>query len=209
MKIKKKDLEIILQKLPPNPTPVVKLEQYTTPANIAADILFNAYLEDDIADKLVLDLGCGTGIFAIGAKLLGASGVIGIDIDGTSLIIGEGYAKTLSLDIEFIEYDIITQDLSQQIKNPSDTVIQNPPFGAQKTAKGADRVFLEKAIECGKIIYSLHLSKTEEFIELLVGKLNGEVLWKKNYRFPIEHKFFFHTRESVEYDVTLFKIKRL
>ena len=93
--MKKKELEIVLQKLPPNPAPIIKLEQYPTPANIAADIIFHAYIEDDIADRTVLDLGCGTGIFAIGAKLLSASEVLGMDIDGTSLAIAEGYAKML------------------------------------------------------------------------------------------------------------------
>ena len=99
--MKKKDLEIILQKLPPHPAPLVKLEQYATPAIIAADIVFNAYLEEDIADKVVLDLGCGTGIFAIGAGLLGAREVIGVDLDGTALAIAHGYAELLSLEITF------------------------------------------------------------------------------------------------------------
>ncbi len=204
---RKKDLEIILQKLPAHPSPVVNLEQYPTPAAIAADMLFTAYLEDDIAEKTVLDLGCGTGIFAIGAKLLGASKVIGVDIDATGLIIAEGYANALSLSIEFIEGDAAKIEYSKILGSRIDTVIQNPPFGAQKASKGADRVFLEKALAWGKVIYSLHLSKTEEFVSLLVGKLGGEILWKKVYRFPIEHMFKFHTRETVVYDVTLFKIK--
>jgi putative methylase len=177
--MKKKDLEIILQKLPPNPAPMVKLEQYITPATIAADIMFNAYTDEDIMDKTILDLGCGTGTFAIAAKLLGATKVMGVDVDGTALVIGEGYAKALSLEISFMEHDVggLTDDILSS--TPIDTVIQNPPFGAQKSARGADRVFLEKAHEFGKTIYSLHLSKTEKFVELLTNKLDGEIIWKK------------------------------
>jgi putative methylase len=205
--MKKKDLEIILQKLPPHPSPLVKLEQYPTPANIAADILFTAYLEDDIADKVVLDLGAGTGIFAIGAKLLSAEQVYGVDIDGTALAIAEGYAKTLSLDITFIEQELAAFDLKTYTSLPIDTIIQNPPFGAQKNVRGADRMFIERALQWGKKIYSLHLSKTEEFIELLVDKVGGKIVWKKKYGFPISHMFAFHSKEKVIYDVTLFKIQ--
>ena len=205
--MKKKELEIVLQKLPPNPAPIIKLEQYPTPANIAADIIFHAYIEDDIADRTVLDLGCGTGIFAIGAKLLSASEVLGMDIDGTSLAIAEGYAKMLSLDIKFIEQDIVVFDPREFISEPIDTIIQNPPFGAQKTARRADRIFLEKALAWGKVIYSLHLSKTNEFVELLIEKLGGEVVWKREYLFPISYMFEFHTREKVDFDVTLYKIR--
>jgi putative methylase len=205
--MKKRDLEIILQKLPPHPAPMVKLEQYSTPAIIAADIVFNAYLEENINDKVMLDLGCGTGIFAIGAKLLGAREAMGIDVDGTALTIAKGYANTLSLDITFHELDISEVTRSILPKAGIDTIIQNPPFGAQKTAKGADRIFLEKALEFAKIVYSLHLTKTDEFITLLVNKLGGEITWKKKYVFPINHIFHFHTQEKVDYDVTLFKIK--
>ncbi len=205
--MKKQYLEIVLQKLPPHPAPMVKLEQYFTPANIAADILFSAYIEEDISDKVILDLGCGTGIFAIGAKLLGAREVLAVDIDSTGLVIGEGYAKALSLDINFLEGDINELEIGNFTENSIDTVFQNPPFGAQRSDKGADRIFLKQAISVGKTIYSLHLTKTEEFVELLIDKLGGSVLWKKTYLFPIGHAFSFHTKKIVNYNVTLFKIK--
>ena len=205
--MKKKDLEIILQKLPPHPSPLVKLEQYATPAIIAADIVFNAYLEEDIADKVVLDLGCGTGTFAIGAVLLGAREVIGVDLDGTALAIAQGYAELLSLEIMFMEHDISKLNRSMLPVTSIDTIIQNPPFGAQKPARGADRAFLEKAVALAEIVYSLHLSKTSEFVTLLIEKLGGAVVWEKKYNFPIAHTFHFHTHKSVDYEVSLFKIK--
>ena len=47
--IRKRDLEIILQGIPAHLNPKVKLEQYTIPANLAADILFHAcYTYGDI-----------------------------------------------------------------------------------------------------------------------------------------------------------------
>ena len=64
----------------------VKLEQYPTPANIVSAILFSAQMEHgDITDKTVFDLGCGDGIFALGAALLGARRVVGIDVQSKAL----------------------------------------------------------------------------------------------------------------------------
>ena len=70
--MKQRQLEILLQKVPKPTTPVPQLEQYMTPAPIAADIIFTAYLWGDIENKTVVDLGCGTGIFSVGAVLAGA-----------------------------------------------------------------------------------------------------------------------------------------
>jgi putative methylase len=206
IKIKKRDLEIILQKLPPNTSPIIHFEQYTTPANIAADILFTIYQEGNITGNDILDLGCGTGIFSIGSKLLGAAKVVGVDIDGNGLTIAEAYANELSIQVEFFEKDVTTLSLKDINKTTFDSIIQNPPFGAQKSARGADRRFLEKAVEFGKIIYSLHLTKTMEFIELLVNKLGRKIEWKMDYQFPISNQFFFHNNRSKDFDVTLIKI---
>ena len=78
--MKKKDLEIRLERVRPFENPSAALEQYPTPATIASDILFSAYANGDVADMTVNDLGCGTGIFAIGSKLLDAGTVRGYEI---------------------------------------------------------------------------------------------------------------------------------
>ncbi|MFA7342169.1 MAG: 50S ribosomal protein L11 methyltransferase, partial [Candidatus Methanomethylophilaceae archaeon] len=78
--MKKRELEMRLQRLLPMPAPDPALEQYATPASIAADVLFQAYGNGDIADRKVVDLGCGNGIFAIGAWLLGAEKVLALDV---------------------------------------------------------------------------------------------------------------------------------
>ena len=59
--MKKKELEILLQKVPSFEKPVPHFEQYLTPAGIAADIIFTAHQFGDIENKTVIDLGCGTG----------------------------------------------------------------------------------------------------------------------------------------------------
>ena len=71
-RMKQKQLEIFLQQVPSHPTPIPHLEQYQTPASVAADILFTAFHFQDIKECHLADYGCGTGIFATGAVLLGA-----------------------------------------------------------------------------------------------------------------------------------------
>ncbi|ERG88840.1 MAG: methyltransferase small domain protein, partial [halophilic archaeon J07HX5] len=51
--------------------PRAALEQYRTPPRLAAEIVHLADLQDDIAGRTVLDLGCGTGMLALGAALRG------------------------------------------------------------------------------------------------------------------------------------------
>ncbi|HPA98516.1 MAG TPA: 50S ribosomal protein L11 methyltransferase, partial [Methanothrix sp.] len=71
--MKKKQLEMILERLEGFGRPSFQREQYATPATVAAEMLFLAAMHDDL--ETVCDLGCGTGILAIGAALLGARAV--------------------------------------------------------------------------------------------------------------------------------------
>ena len=198
--MKKKELEILLQKVPLPNKPVPHLEQYMTPANIAADILFTAHLLGDIENKIIIDLGCGTGIFSVGAILIGAKKVIGIDVDKDIIKIAKEYAEKNNLKIEFRVQDVKDVDIK------CDTILMNPPFGAQKSNQKADRKFIEKGFEISKPIYSLHLKKTIPFLEKMISSLNGEIIFQKDYDFPIKWMFDFHTKNTAKYDVTLLRI---
>lgn len=198
--MKKKELEMILQNIPPYQKPRAELEQYTTPANIAADILYNAYMQGDILDKIVGDFGCGTGIFSIGAKLLGARRVIGIDIDAEGIELAGEFSKKLNLDIEYLVRNV------NEVEDSFDVIFQNPPFGAQRRC--ADSAFLKKAIKSANVIYTIHQSNTEKFVMNLINDLGGEITLKKNYVFPIKHMFEFHTKEKVNIEVMLFRVEK-
>ena len=198
--MKKKELEIILQKIPEFEHPSPTLEQYHTPANIVADIIFTAHQFGDIKDKVVFDLGCGTGIFAIGASLTGAKRVIGFDVDKKIIEKAKQYVEKNKLFVEYMVKDIL------DINEKCDTVLMNPPFGAQKSNLKADRKFLEKGFCISPVIYSIHLKKTVSFIEKMVCSLNGEITYYKDYVFPIKHSFNFHEKRFVEYDVSLLRI---
>lgn len=196
---KKKHLEMAIQKVPKHPNPKVDLEQYFTPATIAADLLWNAYSLGDIANKKVMDLGCGTGIFAIASKLLGAASAIGVDIDKDSIDLASSYCG----DVNFICSDICDLENDFDV----DTIFQNPPFGSQKNAKkGADLKFISKAIELSpKVLYSFHMASTEEFLISYFEKNDLEITHIFRYNFPIPKIYEFHTRESANVEVIVIR----
>lgn len=196
---KKKHLEMAIQKVPKHPNPKVDLEQYSTPAIIAADLLWNAYSLGDIADKKVMDLGCGTGIFAIASKLLGATSAIGVDIDKDSTDLASSYCG----DVDFICSDICDLENDFDV----DTIFQNPPFGSQKNAKkGADLKFISKAVELSpKVLYSFHMASTEEFLISYFEKNDLEITHIFRYNFPIPKIYEFHTRESANVEVIVIR----
>src|SRR2546427_6578657 len=83
--VKKQQLEILLQRVKGHPKPVAGLEQYSTPATIAAGVLWFAYGGGGIAGEKGVDLGCGAGVLGVGAKLLRAGGVVSLDVGEAGL----------------------------------------------------------------------------------------------------------------------------
>ncbi|MBL7169427.1 MAG: 50S ribosomal protein L11 methyltransferase [Candidatus Aenigmarchaeota archaeon] len=208
--LSKKQLAIILSQLKSNPNPDPSLEQYEIPGELAAEIINHALLSGDIKDKTVLDLGCGSGRLTIGSAFMEAKKVIGIDIDKNVLevakenvgIAEEFFGQKIKNKIKFIHSDI------EHWKGQVDTVIQNPPFGIQK--EHADRVFLEKALESGKVIYSLHrsYSKSRMFLTKYIEKYGGKVEKIKKFSFRLPHIFDFHKKPAVSFDVDLYVIRK-
>src|SRR2546425_1492055 len=176
--VKKQQLEILLQKVKVHPNPSANLEQYSTPAGIAADVLWFAYAQGDIASKKVVDLGCGTGILGIGAKLLGAEEVISLDVDESALAVAMKNAQDLGVDLSLLTVDV------KDFPEPADTVLMNPPFGAQKSDLHADLAFLERALATAPVTYTFHHAETEPFVMRRVAELGGEATHRKADRFP-------------------------
>jgi len=194
--MKKKRLEMKLQELK-SYSSKAELEQYNTPADIAADVLCLAYSLGDIQGKKVVELGCGNGIFAIGAKLLGAKKVVGVDLDSNALDVAEENIKRIGIEVEFINSNV--SDFFERC----DTVVQNPPFGAQKAHKHADMLFIRKAFEIAHVVYSLHLLKTREFVTKNIGLCKAKVALTKSYKLPIAHTYPFHKKEIKSFDVIM------
>ena len=197
--MKKKDLEIELERISPFDDPSAALEQYPTPATVASDILFAAYANGDVADMTVNDLGCGTGIFAIGSMLLDAKIVRGYDVSASALAVARKNAKNLGADVEFIECDI------SEVKDRADTTFMNPPFGCQN--KHADRPFLDKAMGLSDSVYSIHMANTMGFLEDYVSSFGKEIVARATYKYNIPHTFSFHSKTRQTVDIVVVNIR--
>jgi len=204
-KLRLKDLEMTLQLMERISDYDVSLEQYPTPATIAAAVLFSAEMDHgDIGGKLVFDLGCGDGIFAIGAALLGAKKAVGVDVQSKALKASQRNSNLLGTEDTT---DWVLGDVSNlTLKAPIDTVLSNPPFGVKK--RGADLGFLRKAISIARVTYSMHLSgeKNRVFLRSAVEDLGGDITQIESFEFPIPRIYKFHRKERHMIRVDLYRI---
>ncbi|WNY27946.1 Release factor glutamine methyltransferase [Methanimicrococcus stummii] len=208
MKLRK--LEMALEKVEGFETPNVNYEQYKTPATVAAPFLHLAFMSGDIEGKTVYDLGCGTGILSIGAAILGAAEVVGFDIDENAVKSAEKNSEKMGAEIGESVIEFAVSDISKisgkiesgELKR-ADTILMNPPFGAQE--KGNDRPFLEAAIAAGGVIYSIHNKGSRAFIEKFIKP--AVVTDCFITAFPIRKTFDFHKKEVQTIDVEIYRIE--
>jgi putative methylase len=105
--------------------------------------------------------------------------------------------------------------------------LQNPPFGVQR--RKADRKFLEKALESGKVVYSLHKCPEKDkafikklkasknsiapvppsfFLERFIEKHGGKIKAVYAVIMTIPHMFRFHTKRKHEFVADLYVIEK-
>ena len=197
----KKQLAIQLSKLKQIKNTNVNLEQYQTESEIAAEIIWSAFMNEDIKGKIIADLGCGNGILGIGALLLGAKKVFFVDVDTNSINIAQQNIKDLKL-----QNVIFMREPIEKFNEKVDTVIQNPPFGVQR--EHVDRPFLEKAMELSNTIYSFHKIESKEFIENLFRDTLFQVIKIYKFKFPLKKTLFFHKKKAYLVDVGCWLIKK-
>ncbi|MGI5992348.1 MAG: METTL5 family protein [Methanosarcina sp.] len=193
--MKQRKLEMLLEELEGFSDPELELEQYQTPPLLAAEILHFAYMQGDLEDS-VQDLGCGTGILAIGAKLLGARRVMAYDTDQKALEIAKRNAEKFGVEIEFVLSDIT------EIKERVKTTVMNPPFGAR--VKGRDRPFLSSALRTSEVIYSIHNRGSLAFIQKFIKP--AVITHSYVAKFPIKRTFDFHKKEKEVIEVEIYRI---
>ncbi len=197
--LKKAQLERILQSLEAVPSPRPDLEQYATPAGIAAEVAFIALGKGDLAGRRILDAGCGNGVLAIAARLLGAADAVGVDIDPLAVQVAERNEKRAGVEVEWRHADVTA------VQGPFDTVLMNPPFGSQ--TKHADLPFLDHALSVGSVVYSFHNGVTEEFVAARLASKGAHDTDRLRYAFPLPRTFRFHRDEVKRVAVVLFRIE--
>ncbi|HLC58836.1 MAG TPA: METTL5 family protein [Candidatus Nanoarchaeia archaeon] len=196
----KKKLSIELSKIKPLTSFNVDLEQYPTDCNLVSDILWNAFQNSDILDKVVADFGCGNGVFGIGALLLGAKSVYFLDKDKKALDVCKENLENLNFNnFKLINSDVI--DFNKKV----DTVLMNPPFGVQN--RKADKVFLETAMKYSKVIYSIHKIESKNFIEQLAKEHGFNIDRIIEEEFKIGKIYSFHTKNKYAFKVGIWVLR--
>jgi putative methylase len=200
--MKLRHLEMALERCAGFTRPRAYLEQYGTPAVIAARLLYHAHLRGDIGGKRVLDLGCGTGILACGASLLGAAEVAGVDVDSAAIGTARENAELFGVDVTFIAGNV-SDDMLFPVFCPCDTVVMNPPFGAQK--RHADRPFIDRALACAQVVYGIFNAGSRPFLDSYIrGRASVDEAIACS--FPMKRSFSHHTRDRMEIPVEIVRI---
>lgn len=175
--MKRRDLERALEAVPDFEDPDPDLEQYRTPATVAAELVWAAWSDGHIEGRRVLDLGCGTGILAKAAQMLGAKEVMGVDSDERALAVATEQVP----GTHFTHADVRDWD-----PEPADTVLMNPPFGAQRRNRNADRVFYDTALRTGaKAIWFLAPIVSEKFLTAYARDHDVEVEKVLEWEYPL------------------------
>lgn len=204
--LKLKKFEQFLQTVDGFDNPKVALEQYVTPSHIASHMLYTIQSNyDDIENKLVLDLGCGAGMLSVGAALLGASHVVGVEIDTDAIEIFRMNLQGFELNnVDCIQWDVLSLE-GLKFENKFDTVLMNPPFGTKQN-NGIDIKFLRVGLNLAKnSLYSLHKTTTRDYIKKKAAEWNvkANVVAELKYNLPQTYKF--HKKNSVDIAVDLWR----
>lgn len=206
--LKLKKFEEFLQTVDGFENPKVTLEQYVTPSHIASHMLYTIQTNyDDLENKLVLDLGCGAGMLSVGASLLGAAHVVGVEIDSDAIEIFKSNVEGFELDnVDCVQWDVLAlEGINFDLK--FDTVLMNPPFGTKQNS-GIDMKFLRIGLALAKhSVYSLHKTSTRDHIKKKAVEWNvkASVVAELKYNLPQTYKF--HKRSSVDIAVDLWRFE--
>ena len=186
--------------------PHAPLEQYHTPPDLAAHIVHVADLNGDIEERTVLDLGCGTGMLALGAALRGPDRVVGIDIDPAPLSTARENEQRVGAmtHVSWVRGDVTEPPLAP---DGDTTVLMNPPFGAQSGNEGADRAFLKTAAAVSSVSYSVHNAGSESFVRAFAGDNGGGVTHAFAAEFELSRQFEHHGSDTQSIDTEVYRIE--
>jgi putative methylase len=143
-------------------------------------------------------------VLAIGASLLGASSVKGVEIDEKAIVTARENALLLDAEVEFILADVRDAGITEKT-GPCDTVVMNPPFGAQKVH--ADRPFIDLALRIAPVTYGIFNAGSIPFVKAYTND-RAEISEAVSGSFPIKRTFAFHTRDIQEIEVEILRLKQ-
>jgi putative methylase len=192
--VRRSELVRRIERIPLPVSPKRELEQVATPAEAAADLLAAAERLGGLAGRSVVDLGSGTGRLAVGAALLGARPVVGVEIDPTLVDAASAAARAAGVDVTFVTADV------REWREVADLVVMNPPFGAQR--RHADRPFWDTALTTARnAVHAFALADSRIFIARRAVERNAQILENEPVRWELARIFPHHTRARVRLPV--------
>ena len=201
----KKELAVLLSKLEGFKGPKVRAEQYTTDAEVAAEVLWAAYMKGDIA-KVSVDLGSGPGMLGIGLLMLGAQKVYFVDFDQKAMEIAKSNVAKVKSEYNLTGEAVFRWQDIRDFNERVDFVIMNPPLGVK--VRHADREFLKKAFEVGKVVYSFHKTESKKFLERFAKDNNFEITDVFDFNFPLKATMSFHSKRIKRISVSYLRFEK-
>jgi putative methylase len=107
------------------------------------------------------------------------------------------------VEVEFLVGDVSDDSVFREYS--CDTVVMNPPFGAQR--RHADRPFIDRALKVGEVIYGIFNAGSLPFIQEYV-KERGVIEDVVRGTFALPRMFAFHTRDRMEIEVEILCIRK-
>ena len=199
-------LAVALSRLQSFTEPKVRVEQYSTDAEIAAEVLWQLRMKGDIGNVGV-DLGCGTGILGIGLVLLGKVRVYMVDSDKEALETARQNLKKVQSEYKVPGSLVFLHQDIREFEEKADIVVENPPFGVKN--RHADKEFLKKAFEIGKVIYSFHKTESRNFIDKFSTENGFKVTDVWDFQFPLKATMHFHSRRIKRIAVSCFRLEKI
>jgi putative methylase len=161
-----------------------------TPAEAAADLLIALDHRFGLSGRSVLDLGCGTGRLAIGAALLGAKPVTGVEVDARLVPVARAAARESGVSVSVHIAEVTDWD------RPADVVVMNAPFGAQR--RHADRPFWDRAFALARVsVGAFASSASRTFIARLALDCGAHVIEVEPVPWNLPRTFPHHRAASV------------
>jgi predicted RNA methylase len=116
----------------------------------------------------------------------------------------------------------VEADVQAWHPDPADgfeTVLCNPPFGAQKANRGGDRVFYDRGKEAvtapvglggaprsGGTVWFLAQPRTERFLAAYARGLGATIERVAQWDYPIEARFAFHDKPVQRFEVAGYRM---
>lgn len=129
-----------------------------------------------------------------------------IDSDEGALKIARENYKKVKSEFNVQGEAIFMHDDIKNFSEPVDLVVQNPPFGVK--VKHADKIFLKKAFEVAKTVYSFHKTESKGFIDKFSTKNGFKITDIFDFDFPLKATYGFHTKRIKRIKVSCFRLEK-